>query len=122
MFYYILLSLLLVSNATKIPKFCVNCKHFMPDKKFFLSNLLDYSKVNCQIIDFDKYSLEYSRCALFPKNNNTSLEDDNFNKYLVTGKPKMNNIKLRLLDYNYCTTVRNDEKLCGKDGTKFEQK
>ena len=127
MFCYILLSILLINNlritnSCKVPKFCVNCKHFLPDKRFFLNNLIDYSKINCDIIDLNKYSLEYSRCALFSKYNNTTLEEDNFNKYLVTGKPKMNRIGLKFFDYNYCTTARNDENMCGKDGLKFEEK
>jgi hypothetical protein len=127
MLYYILLSILLINNfritnSTKIPKFCVNCNHFLPDNKFFLANLIDYSKVNCKIIDFDKYALEYSRCTFFPKNNNISLDDENFNKYLVTGKSKIKKNSLRLFDYNYCTTARNDENMCGKDGLKFQEK
>jgi SNF2 family DNA or RNA helicase len=42
-------------------------------------------------------------------------------KYLVTGTTKMNKSSLRLLDYNYCTTSRNNENMCGKDGKKFEK-
>jgi len=94
----------------------------MPDKRFFLANLFDYSKINCQVIDFNKYSLEYSRCTMFPKHNNITLDEDNFNKYLVSGKSQLKQNGLRLVDYNYCTTARNDEKLCGKDGINFEER
>lgn len=50
----------------------------------------------------------FARCKLFP------LEDNNKIDYLVVGK--------KLIDYKFCTTVRNRDDLCGLKGKYFDKK
>jgi len=76
-------------------RICKNCRYFIP-------------KVS------DSGSTEYSKCMLF--NTTTHLSNT---KYLVTGiddGPKVH------VEYYYCSTARDFEHMCGKDGKKYKRK
>jgi hypothetical protein len=70
------------------PKFCMNCKYFLTDKK----------------------TDEFSKCSLFP------LEPNN-ETFLVNGI-----LKDEILDYYYCTTTREFDDMCGKEGFLYKKK
>jgi hypothetical protein len=64
--------------------------------------------INCKYFIKDpENGLEYGKCSLFP----TEVSSMNF---FVTG---INNI-----DYYYCSTARQYETLCGKEGNKYKNK
>ena len=77
---------------------CKNCKYFIPDDSF-----------SSQIF--------YAKCAALPKIENVDL------KYLVSG-PTENDQHMQdhIDDYYYCSTSRNFESLCGKEGKKYKKK
>ena len=68
------------------------------DCKFFKPNFLIGNK--------------YGKCSLFPKEE----EDDN-RYYLVDGIKKNSNS-----DYFFCSTARNQEKMCGSEGKLYVKK
>jgi hypothetical protein len=75
------------------PKFCVNCKFFR----------------NSFISDIKMRDNKYGKCAFFPiESKKCSTE------FLVTGV-KQN------CDYFYCSTAREYENMCGKEGVKYEK-
>jgi hypothetical protein len=49
-----------------------------------------------------KSNIFYGKCLLSPKNNNNDI------KFLVSGE--------RIIEYNYCSTSRSSENMCGKEG------
>ena len=49
-----------------------------------------------------KSNIIYGKCLLSPKKN------DNYINFLVTGEKKF--------EYNYCSTSRSSENMCGKEG------
>ena len=71
----------LTVNSLNIP-FCVNCKHFSPNKA----------------------DVKYGKCKMAPVD---------ITEYLVTGN--INDIV-----FNYCTTARTIDSICGKNGTKYD--
>ena len=74
------------------PKFCVNCKYFIQDHS--LSKMV-----------------KYGRCTKFPKENQNEME------YLITGE------KNKAVDsFHYCTTVRDCDDKCGKEGKYYRRK
>ena len=86
MFLYVLLGLFLTVICTK-PKLCINCKYYT-NKSDFKSNAI------------------FGKCLLSPKKNEN--ENDNDINFLVSGEKKF--------EYNYCTTSRSSEDMCGKEG------
>ena len=70
-----------------VPKFCVNCKHFLKPVHYIGDS--------------------YGRCSFFPQ-----IDDGEF---YVTGTKS-------IYAYNYCTTARQCENMCGKEGKKYESK
>ena len=77
------------------PKFCVNCKYFLPSEGSFPSSPV------------------YGKCLLF---NQTIITADE--TYLVTG---VDNSEVSV-EYNYCSTARKFENMCGIDGKRYVQK
>jgi len=73
-------------------KICSNCKYFIPGDSF-------------------SPQLFYAKCAAFP-----SL------KYLVAGPTENEQHIYHIDDYHYCSTSRNLESLCGKEGKKYRKK
>ena len=76
-----------------VPKFCVNCQYFIPHGP----------------------SVSYGKCRAFPR-------IDQFTEkvvvdHLVTGYPSNATLK-----YYYCSTVRDTERFCGRDGKMFQEK
>jgi hypothetical protein len=60
--------------------------------------------INCKHFINGKSGLQYGKCRVFP------IEPDDF---LVTGKHTE-------VDYKFCSTARNNEKLCGNSGKYFK--
>ena len=66
--------------------------------------------INCKFYTKNFFSLsEFGKCSLFPR----EIDNDSF---LVNGKPANNNI-----EYFYCSTSRQSDRMCGTEG-KFYQK
>ena len=74
------------------PKHCANCQHFIANQNNDLS---------------------YGRCRLYPKDDNYLHEM----AYVVSGTKK--NVAE---EYNFCTIIRMDEKLCGMAGKMHKRK
>ena len=74
------------------PNLCVNCKFFTKD--FFTMN-------------------KFGKCAVFPKE-----DQDDDNRYLLVDGTKTNNKQ----EYNFCTTARKFERMCGQEGKFYEKK
>ncbi len=87
------------SYNTQKPNFCVNCKHFIPEKSFL----------------FNDDKIRFSKCAL------TKFLVEKYDKtkynYLVSGKGNQSYI-----DYYYCSTSRSSENMCGQEGKFYEKK
>jgi len=79
-----------------IPKFCKDCKYFIPNRSWN-ENDIQY--------------IQYSKCSRF----STTIvhEDEN---YLVTGVDK----SVVEVEYSYCSSARKLEHMCGKSGKMFE--
>ena len=77
-----------------LTKFCVNCKYYMPSESSYIGSA-------------------YGKCMLF---NITTIKLDD--TYLVTG---IDNSKVTV-EYNYCSTARSMNGMCGVDGKRYEQK
>ena len=71
------------------------CEKFCVNCKYFIKN--PFSKNN------------YGRCAIFTKENEYTKID-----YLITGKRK--------IEYKFCSSAREDEKMCGINGKYFIEK
>ena len=68
--------------------------------------------INCKFYKKDSFFTfsEFGKCSLFPK--------EIYNEYfLVNGSKNNTNI-----EYDYCTTLRNFDHLCGKEGKYYEKK
>jgi hypothetical protein len=75
------------------PKFCVDCKHFIP----YWSGA------------------GYAKCTAFPRTNYVTKAAET--NYLVSGVyPKVN------IEYFHCSTAREMEDMCGKQGKFFTAK
>lgn len=74
------------------PKFCIDCK-------FFKNNFFTGS--------------EFGKCSAFPE---IDIEKDNAN-FLVNGYKKESK-----KEFNYCSTARKYDHLCGKEGKFYERK
>ena len=77
------------------PKLCKNCKYFLPNEKFQLT---------------DPLRLQLARCE-----ENPVVVEDKF--YLVTGAPKH-----MVTDYQFCSTARTFTSMCGPEGLKYVAK
>jgi hypothetical protein len=80
---------------------------------FFLSAKAIKPKlcIDCKHIKYDFFTgKKFGKCRLFPQ-----IEEDN-KYYLVTGQDKKNT------DYYYCSTVRNNNNMCGTEGKCFDKK
>jgi nanoRNase/pAp phosphatase (c-di-AMP/oligoRNAs hydrolase) len=86
---------MVVSLKLTVPKFCVNCKYYIPSESTHST------------------SSAYGKCLLF---NITTIKLDE--TYLVTG---VDNSEVSV-EYNYCSTARKFEGMCGADGKRYEQK
>lgn len=78
-----------------LTKFCVNCKYYMPSESSYIG------------------SAAYGKCMLF---NITTIKLDD--TYLVTG---VDNSEITV-EYNYCSTARSMNGMCGMDGKRYEEK
>jgi hypothetical protein len=67
--------------------------------------------INCKYFIPDDSSDVYGKCSVFPK-----IEKNNLN-FLVTG-----NKDPSLSYYEYCSIVRKNEDMCGKEGKKYKRK
>ena len=75
------------------PKFCVDCQHFIP----YWSGA------------------GYAKCSAFPRTNYATKAAET--NYLVSGVyPKVN------IEYFHCSTAREIEDMCGKQGKSFTPK
>jgi hypothetical protein len=75
------------------PKFCVDCQHFIP----YWSGA------------------GYAKCSAFPRTNYATKAAET--NYLVSGVyPKVN------IEYFHCSTAREFEDMCGKQGKSFTPK
>ena len=63
--------------------------------------------LNCKFFINDLMGNQYGKCSFFP----TELSDA---KFLVTG--------IKTTDYYYCSTARQYENMCGKEGNKYKNK
>ena len=97
--YMFLILLFLTSLNALQTKICAQCKYFIYNEQ-----------------------LLYGKCSFFPK-----IEpEDIYQKrrelleFLVTGyeKPKVS----KPTDYYFCSTVRDCEHMCGKEGKKYQEK
>jgi len=77
------------------PRFCKNCKYFVPELTF-------------------EGSTEYSKCSLF--NTTTTLTN---NRYLVTGVDDGPRVHV---EYTYCSTARTFQNMCGQEGKMYKRK
>jgi len=95
--YLLLLFFFKIINATRDVNICKNCKFFI--------------KYDNDII--------YSKCLMFPKMNpqNEYNKRQNLITLLVTGHYPP--LKVEELEYFYCSTARDSEDMCGKNGKKF---
>ena len=65
--------------------------------------------INCKhFVSSNNNNNEYGKCSLFPRSENKITA-------LVTGIHKPD-------DYYYCSTARDFDTMCGKEGTCFEKK
>lgn len=87
-----LLVMMFMSVVSLKPKFCINCKHFIPDD--------------------DPNLVEYGKCSL-----SKYVIDKNDEQFLVTGIQ----IPL-IVEYRYCSTMRSCENMCGKEGKNYVKK
>lgn len=89
--YYNIYILSIFSENLIKPKLCIDCKFFIKD--FFTSS-------------------KFGKCSLFPRD---SIEE--YNKYfLVNGKKNNKNI-----DNYFCSTAREFDNMCGKEGKLHEK-
>ena len=79
-------------------KFCINCKHYIPNKNIFL-----YPE-----------NSKYSYCRKFPYEDNSD-----YNYYLVNNDEKYNKI---VENYYYCSLARKSNLMCGEEGKYYEEK
>ena len=90
-FFIIVLTLISLSNSTN-PKLCVDCKFFKRDL----------------------FGNKFGKCSLFEK---TEIADnDNYNDFLVDGI-----VRRKKVEYHYCSTARQCDDMCGKDGKLYEK-
>jgi len=68
--------------------------------------------VDCKFFKKDLFGNKYGTCSLFEK---TEISD-NYNDFLVDGIVRRKKVK-----YHYCSTARNDDNMCGKDGKLYEK-
>jgi hypothetical protein len=83
----------LFSAYTIKPKLCIDCK-------FFIKDHTD-----------DKFG----KCVLFPKRN----EDYYYNDYFLVNGIETKN---KSIEYHFCATSRQFDKMCGKEGKFYEAK
>ena len=97
--FFILMCLGLI-EALKKSRICANCRYFISQNHAI-----------------------YGKCLLFPKkyeNVNEYKKQRELIEFLVTGyeKPKEN----KQSEYYFCSTARDSENMCGKEGKLFENK
>lgn len=87
--------------------FVIICSILLP--VFSLKKSIPKLCINCKffIKDLTCDDNEYGKYSIFPK------EESNIN-FLVTG--------IKNVDYYYCLTARQSERLCGKEGNKYKNK
>jgi hypothetical protein len=66
--------------------------------------------IDCKYFQPGDYSNEFGKCLLFPR----IIDDDNF---LVTGVNKISEVT-----YNYCSTCRTHDDMCGEYGIFYKKK
>ena len=91
-FFYILIS----GVSLKKSKICINCK-------FAINNVDEYNLLGDE-------NLQFIKCSLFPINKE-------FNNFLVTGVNSISDP-----DYNYCSTARKFNDMCGEEGKMYKKK
>jgi hypothetical protein len=84
---------ILKKNGTnEVYKFCVDCVHFLPDKS----------------------SVTYGKCKAFPKKDSIKKAET---QYMVSGV-----LTDAELEFFYCSTARETESMCGRNGAQFQGK
>jgi len=68
--------------------------------------------VNCTHFRGSFFGSKFGKCSLFPQ-----IEEIDNRDYLVNG-----NSKKSIIDYNYCSIIRNYNDMCGKNGKMYEEK
>jgi len=87
--------------------FLIICSIFLPI--FSLKQNKPKLCINCKFFIKDlEYGNEYGKCSLCPT-------EESSVKLLVTGYKNIDN-------YYYCSTARQSERLCGKEGINYKQK
>lgn len=81
------------------------CSIIMPVRA--LNEITPKLCVNCKFFKHSFLGNKYGKCALFPKDQ----DEDNID-FFVTGKS----------DFNYCSTARIADDMCGTEGTKYINK
>jgi len=92
-FFYILISGV---SLKKNPNICINCK-------FAINNVDKYDLLGDE-------NLQFIKCSLFPINKE-------LNDFLVTGVNSISDP-----DYNYCSTARKFNHMCGEEGKMYKKK
>ena len=67
--------------------------------------------VDCKFFKRDLFGNKFGKCALFEK---TEIADNN--DFLVDGIVRRKKVK-----YHYCSTARQTDNMCGKDGKLYEK-
>ena len=98
MFVFFFLHVLTMINALQ-PKICTKCKYFI-----YHDNLI------------------FGKCVLFPKIEYENLHQkrEEFYEFLVTGYEKQKIVKP--IEYFLCSTARECEDMCGKEGRRYEER
>jgi hypothetical protein len=99
-------SFLTVHSVHQQPKHCVNCQYFL---------LKNNNPFNWNL----ETDLNYGKCSLFPKKDIEKQTKGMLISELVSGErdETINN-----LDFNYCTTARSFDNMCGQEGRFYKTK
>ena len=98
MFGYIFLMGMIIIQQIEMKnnKLCQSCRYFIND------------------------NLSLGKCYLFPKVKNRDINEKrkDLQIFLKTG----DTVRSKTIDYIYCSSARNSEFMCGKDGKKYVDK
>ena len=104
--FLLILFISFLLGTTSLPppaKYCVNCQFFLLKNNNPLNSNLENNP-------------HFGKCSLFPK---IEKDDTNNNKtnILVVGEEKIDN-----LDFQYCSTARSFNDMCGTSGRFYKEK
>jgi len=88
--------------SSPVPAYCKNCKYMMVENT--------KNKIN---------HIQYGKCLLYPirKNEDYHMVTGSHNTYAHNDIQEMID---RVIDYEYCVSVRKNENKCGRQGIYFE--